>query len=61
MTRSGKKGPSAPAAQGGGKRGQGAGASRPQACREVFGRFVSTLTRLEGGKAGEQPGKGARR
>ncbi len=59
MTRSGKKGPSAPTPTGG-KRGQGAGASRPQMGREVFGRFVSTLSRLEGGKAGEQPGKGAR-
>jgi hypothetical protein len=61
MTRSGKKGPTAPASQAGGMRGQGTGAARPAASREVFGRFVSTLSRLEGGKAGAQPGKGGRR
>jgi hypothetical protein len=60
MTRSGKKGPAAPVPQGG-KRGQGAATGRPPACREVFGRFVSTLSRLEGDKRGNPQGKGARR
>lgn len=63
MTRSGKTGPASPAAQGrGGKRAAGAGGSRqPQACREVFGRFVSTLSRLESGKPAPQPRKDGNR